>query len=394
MQLRKTFKAILAIFIYSICFLYTSILYAQNKKLESYIYMGEFTKEKAELVLEQFPPLDKLKPTHAVDLYKIKYKTTSFNGDTTIASGLVAMPINPKNSIAILCNFHGTRVTHDDAPSSFNANYYIYPSLFSNTGNYMLVMPDYLGMGDNELSLHPYVQAETLASSSIDMLIAAKELANVLHYPINNNLYLTGYSEGGFTTMVTYDAILKNHKDIHVTAVSAGSAPYDWLETTRFISHYPGPRATLYLAYFLYAMQTYHQYWEGLDVIFKKPYDTLIPTLFDGKHILNEILEALPAEPREIMRDDFYDSIINGTNSKTEQLVKNMNHYYFKSTAPLLLIGTKGDLDLPFHGAEIAYQELKNRSDLVYIKSVSDVLDHVQAAPLIMKEQLEFFQQY
>ncbi len=374
--------------------LYASVIIAGNAKLDNYTYIGEFAPEAAKAVLQKMPPLDTLEPKYSLNLYKIKYTTTAPDGKFTHASGLVAMPVSPKDKVAIVSYHHGTRVTRNDVPSNFKENYYVYPAVFSSSGGYMLVMPDYLGLGDSELPLHPYVQSETLASSSIDMLIAAKELASILNYPVNDKLFLAGYSEGGFTTMVTYESLLKNHKDIHVTAAAPGSAPYDWRETVRFITLEPGPRSSVYLAYFFYSMQSYYHYWSGLSEIFKKPYDTLVPVLFDGNHDAAEILQALPLDPRQILQDTFFDSIINGTESHTEQFIKNFNHYNFKSTSPLLLVGTKGDHDLPYHGAEIAYKELKNQSDTVYIKSVSDVLDHIQASTFVMKEQLEFFQQH
>lgn len=387
-------KKIIIVFLCIISFIYTAVAIAQQNKLINYSYLGEFSGENARLILQSIPPLETLTTTHSAQLYKIQYHTTAPDGSMTNASGLVAMPAMPKKNISIVSFHHGTRVTRTDVPSTFEMSYKVYPAIFTNSGGHMLVMPDYLGLGDNDLALHPYVHAETLASSSIDMIIAAKELAKKLNYPINDKLFLAGYSEGGFTTMVTYKTMLKDYKDIQITAVAPGSAPYDWLETVRFITQNPGPRATLYLAYFFYSMQTYHQYWNGLDVIFKKPYNTLIPVLLDGKHLINEILLALPSDPRAIMQDDFYDSIIDGSNPYTMHLVKNLNHYNFRATAPLMLIGSKGDLDLPYHGAEIAYENLKKQSDVVYIKHVSEVLDHLQAFPYVMKEQLEFFSRY
>jgi hypothetical protein len=390
--LSSTRQTIIALFCFISCFYAASIM-AYHARLEHYTYIGDFSKEKARLTLKAIPPLETLEPKYALNLYKIYYKTPAPNGKMTIASGLVAMPVSPMNKVAIVSFFHGTRVTRTDVPSKFDENYYSYPAVFASSGGYMLVMPDYLGLGESDLALHPYVHAESLASSSIDMLIAAKELATLLHYPINDNLFLAGYSEGGFTTIVTYESLLKNHKEIPVTAVAPGSAPYDWRETMRFITLEPGPRASVYLAYFFYSMQTYFHYWAGLDVIFKQPYDTLIPILYDGNHQAPEILQALPSDPREMIQETFLESIISGTDQHTEQLIKNFNHYDFKSTSPLLLVGTKGDHDVPYRGAEMAYQTLKRQSDTVYIKHVSDVLDHIQAFPFVVKEQLAFFKQ-
>ena len=385
----------IAVFLYIIIsVMYAPLAFAQKNSLQSYVYIGTFSKDYAKMTFQKTPALNKLEAKYTLNLYKIRYLTPAPNGKMTVASGLVAMPASPADKVSIVSYMHGTRVFRSDVPSNNDVKNYIYPALFGSYGGYMLVMPDYLGMGDSELLLHPYVDAETLASSSIDMITASKELAQILHYPVNDKLFLAGYSEGGFTTMVTYEALLKNHRELPVAAVAPGSAPYDWDETIHFITYEPGPRATSYLAFFFYSMQTYNHYWSGLDGIFKKPYNTLVPVLFDGTHQAPEIMQALPTDPQLIFQDGFIESIMNGTDPSVETMKMNMNHYDFTSTSPLLLVGTKGDHDVPYHGSEIAYEVLKKKSNNVHIKSVSDVLDHIEAGPYVMKEQLEFFQKY
>lgn len=387
-------KRVTLFFLLVLMSVYTSSVFAKNNVLLDYTFIGELSKEKANLTFQKTPPLETLTAKYNLNLYKIHYKTPAPDGTTTIGSGLVVMPQNPGKPVSIVSYHHGTRVTRNDVPSNISEKYYIYPAVFSSYAGFMMSMPDYLGLGDSTLALHPYVQADSLSSSSINMLIAAKELASTLNYPVNDKLYLAGYSEGGFTTTVTYEALLNNYKHIKVTAAAPGSAPYDWKETMPFLLQQPGPRATMYAAYFFYSMQTYFHYWSGLSEIFKAPYDKLIPTLFDGEHQSTEILEALPATPHDILQDKFYDALLAGTDNNIVNLIKNFNHYNFTATSPFLMIGTKGDLDVPYHGAEIAYEVLKQKSDLVYIKSISDVLDHLQAFPYITKEQMEFFQRY
>ncbi|HTM64247.1 MAG TPA: alpha/beta hydrolase, partial [Gammaproteobacteria bacterium] len=213
-------------------------------------------------------------------------------------------------------------------------------------------------------------------------------------YPVSDKLFLTGYSEGGFSTMVMYEELLKSHPEIKVTAAAPGSAPYDWKETMKFVVDGDGPRSSLYLGLFFYSIQLYHHYWAGADTVFNKPYDTLIPYLYDGSHTTDEITAGMPKDPHTLMQDKFIDAMFNGTDPHLPELIANFNHFDFKSTSPLLLIGTKGDHDVPYHGAEIAYEALKKKSDKVYIRSVSDKLDHIQAFPFVTKGQLEFFQQY
>lgn len=176
----RLFKGILFTF-FGIIFCFNSHAALEHEKLVNYISLGEFSRETAEIALKKMPPLDTLTVHYDLQLYKINYKTQAPDGNLTIASGLVAMPIHPVGQVGIVSYQHGTRFERNDVPSRNNEKNYIYLAAYGNSAGYMTVMPDYLGLGDNELTLHPYVQAETLASSSIDMLLAAKELANRLH---------------------------------------------------------------------------------------------------------------------------------------------------------------------------------------------------------------------
>ncbi|MCW8445503.1 alpha/beta hydrolase [Fluoribacter gormanii] len=383
-------KKIMFFFLY----FFLSVTYSQSQEsnaiLVAYNYLGTFSKEMAQMALKKMPPLDALEADYDVTLYKISYKTPAPDGHITTASGLVAVPLI-NGRLGIVSYQHGTRFNHEDAPSRMKEGDAVYPALFSSHGGYLTVMPDYLGFGDNELPLHPYVQYETLASSSLNMLLAAKELAKIIKIDLNDQLYIGGYSEGGFSSLVLFELLATQYSDIPVTAVALGSAPYDWNETMQFIMRNPGPRATAYLAYFFYSLQTYKNYWTDLNQLFVSPYNATIPELFDGHHSTKEILNALPQNPALIFQPAFFDGILNHTEDNSEKLKNYFNHYRFSPTAPLLLVGTKGDRDVPYHGAEMAYEQFKKSGSAVFIQSVSDTLDHRDAGPYVFYEMLQFF---
>ncbi|CAM2851405.1 secreted protein [Legionella steigerwaltii] len=386
------FKKIIFFFFY---FFLSINAYSQSQKshqeiLVSYTDLGTFPKEVAQISLKKMPPLDVLTANYDVTLYKIVYKTPAPDGHMTIASGLVAVPSVPGDK-GIVSYQHGTRFNHEDAPSRMNEGDAIYPALFASHGGYLTVMPDYLGFGDSELILHPYVQHETLASSSVNMLLAAKELAKIIHIKVNDKLYIGGYSEGGFSSLVMFELLVKQYPNIPVTAVALGSAPYDWDETMKFVMLEPGPRATAYLAYFFYSLQTYKNYWTDLNQIFVSPYNAIVPEVFDGFHSSKEILKALPQNPALIFQYEFFNAILDHTDGNSEELKNYFNHYDFSPTAPLLLVGTKGDKDVPYRGAELAYDQFTKYSSAVFIQSVSDTLDHRDAAPFVFYEMLKFF---
>ena len=73
------------------------------------------------------------------------------------------------------------------------------------TSGYIMAMPDYLGYGATPLTLpHPYLHAETEASTSIDMVRACRNLLKQVKGEANDQLYLLGYSQGGHVTMATH----------------------------------------------------------------------------------------------------------------------------------------------------------------------------------------------
>lgn len=112
--------------------------------------------------------------------------------------------------------------------------------------------------------------------------------------------------------------------------------------------------------------------------------------MFDGLHSNDEILNALPQNPALIFQAEFFYAILNHTENNSEKLKHYFNHYDFIPTAPLLLVGTKGDKDVPYHGAEIAYTQFVQHNSPVFIKSVGDYLDHKEAAPYVLSEMIRF----
>ena len=143
---------------------------------------------------------------YGLSLYTITYKTT-YLGEEIIASGLVSFP-DTDEPVPILSFNHGTESKHLDAPSDNLVTY----SFFSNAASlgYIFVMPDYLGFGSSKNILHPYYRSDIVGNTIVDMLKAVKELAEIEDYNFNGDVFLAGYSEGGFATMAAHKNIEEN----------------------------------------------------------------------------------------------------------------------------------------------------------------------------------------
>ncbi|HDR51199.1 MAG TPA: hypothetical protein ENN90_06195 [Mariniphaga anaerophila] len=258
-----------------------------------------------ELVV-QYPEMEQVsnRVNHGIIIYKITYKTT-FNGEPKIASGLVSVPTG-EGSFPVLSYQNGTNTLHSNAPS-VNPNFELYVLLeaIASTG-FVIALPDYLGFGSSDNMFHPYLHKESTVQSVLDMLRAVKELAVVRDIPVNNDLYLTGYSQGGWATMQVQKAIETEHSgEFNLKASSPGAGPYD----LGFINEYILSRETYPMPYFTaYMFNSYmklDEMFTPIDSVFNYPYDSIVPTLFDGTLSGVEINEFLTYSVEELFTENY-----------------------------------------------------------------------------------------
>ncbi len=148
---------------------------------------------------------------YGVHVYKIIYKTT-YKNNPIQASGAVVIPVTSE-PLPILSYQHGT-IFHDSrAPSNFNTIFDMDAemalNLFIASTGFVCSIPDYIGYGQSGNLLHPFQHAQTLATASVDMLKATKELCQILNTSLQNRYFLTGYSEGGYATLALQREIEK-----------------------------------------------------------------------------------------------------------------------------------------------------------------------------------------
>ena len=163
-----------------------------------------------------------------VNSFKVTYNTTDVHGNSTVASGAVYIPQMTSCSHApILAYEHGTEFRRTNVPSN---NKYVGQGLYFSTTGYITVMPDYLGLGDNQ-GIHLYQHAETEATVTLDLIKAVREYLDTASNTIQDNgeLFLTGYSHGGHAAMATNKYIEENSltSEFKVIAAAPLSGAYD-----------------------------------------------------------------------------------------------------------------------------------------------------------------------
>lgn len=167
-------------------------------------------------------------PRYAVKAYRLTYLTSDGENQEILASALVVLPQKPGNPLSPVLSYQHTTITREaDAPS--NLADVGSPEVAMASYGYIVLSADYVGYGASKGASHPYLLSDPSATVVIDMLTAAKYWRQTQHVLDNKQLFLAGYSEGGYVTMATQRAMqtrMSAHRT-EVVSVAPGAGPYD-----------------------------------------------------------------------------------------------------------------------------------------------------------------------
>jgi hypothetical protein len=131
-----------------------------------------------------------------VSLYRILYTATGQNNESRTVSGAVFMPDTPHPKGVILF-FHPTFFSKTSVPSyAPNGAIDIALAAIFAANGYIVIAPDYIGMGYDKNHFHPYIlYPEVNANDGLSMLNVVSSF--LPKYQSNKiPLFVTGYSEG------------------------------------------------------------------------------------------------------------------------------------------------------------------------------------------------------
>lgn len=171
-------------------------------------------------------------PLYAVNSYRLTYVTTDKDGATTTASGLVSVPVKAQGARSPVISYQHATTFHDNQAPSNKVEAAEPPLVLASLG-YIVVSPDYVGFGASKGQVHPYLTAAPTANAIVDMLNASDTWRGQSGVADNGQLYLAGYSEGGYATMAAHRAIELANGPLKQRLQSAvpGAGPYDVAQT-------------------------------------------------------------------------------------------------------------------------------------------------------------------
>lgn len=347
--------------------------------------IATFTKAQVDSVLlsNQIPPIV-VGTRYDVDVYKINYNTLDPDSQPIVASGLLCIPNNAENcKLPIAMYMHGTIVRKESAPSRFNSTEASVGLIAAATG-YLGLVPDYLGLGDGP-GRHFYQHASSLASACTDMVLASKTAAATQGVETNDQLFLMGYSEGGYACMATHKWIQDHYNGIlNVTSSAPMSGAYDMsgimVDLMLSFTPYSNPH---YLPYILLSYNDIYDIYPSPSDFMVAPYDTLLPPLFDGSVNFGSIDAVMPSVPRLILKQSVIDSFENNPNHPLRLALQENDVYNWIPQAPVRMYYTKADEQVPWQNTAVTYASFQQLGvqDFDSIE-ISTTLSHPAAAPL------------
>ncbi len=138
---------------------------------------------------------------------------------------MVALPRATVHDLHVVSFGRGTSATKRDAPSMAADSDGRYTPVYFATHGFAAVAADYLGLGGGP-GHHPYMHSATEASASLDLLKAAKTLAERRKITLDSRILVTGFSQGGHTAMAL-GAALQRDPELDVAAIAPVSGPFD-----------------------------------------------------------------------------------------------------------------------------------------------------------------------
>jgi hypothetical protein len=249
-----------------------------------------------------------------IKIFKIKYNT-AFEGDSIVASGIVAVPVSEKKKDAfpMISYQHALMLSGSDAPTvNPMGNVTSLAAYIASTG-YIVIMPDYIGYGSGDTYEHPFMHKEYTTNSVLDFLRASKEfIATVKPCKTNGDIFLSGFGEGASATLSALSAIENdtiNNDDLRVKASTCSSGMYDLIGFREWLLTQPKFDQPWYLAYLLESFS----HFAGLDIdyslVFNEPFASMVPGLVDGTRTYEQMNDVFGTKSlNELLNADFKDN--------------------------------------------------------------------------------------
>lgn len=233
---------------------------------------------------------------------------------------------------------------------------------------YAVVATDYLGYALSAYPYHPYLHADTEASSIIDSIRATRKAASWLGLGLNGKLMLAGYSQGGHSSMAAQRAIEReNTGEFNLAAAAHLAGPYRM--SASLIDGILNPIIGVQsIAPFQVTawQKVYGNVYGNVSDVFNPPFDgyieTLLPTL-DPAGLSSLLPGGTPAAARDaLFKAAYLNDVAANPDNGTTVAARKQDLLGWDPKAPTTLCGGLADPTVKFLiNAQPAFDDFRSR---------------------------------
>jgi len=293
----------------------------------------------------------------------VRYNSTDNKGNKIQLTGLLIYPYYfpplAKVNAPIISVNHGTQILKRLAPSKWKKAGWkdwkdfpevVIADIMASWYGWIIIMPDYQGMGDDVGENHPYCVNDRLANATADMVQSA--IATMSCHPYakwNGKTFLYGFSEGGFVTMAAAREL--EARNVKLNGVVCMDGPYDLSGTMLdvMLSDNPFP-VPYFLPMLMVGYNTMYKKNFEYDPMLKAPYKTDIPQYTTGFYDETVVNSKMPSDKilKKIFTDAFIDSLKNHQSQPFKIIYENNAYVNWTPKSKMLLWHCKNDDCVPF----------------------------------------------
>ena len=243
-----------------------------------------------------------------VRVVSLNYATIGVTGEDANASGVMLVPAGAcaGGSFPLVAYAKGTDVQKPRTLANpADGETFLLAAMYAAQG-YAVVATDYLGFAKSTYTYHPYLHADSEASAVIDSIRAARAAAFGQGVALSGKVMLTGYSQGGHSSMAAHRAIERdNAGEINVVAGAHLAGPYNLSGSFKLNNAIAGYQ--FFVPYIVTAWQKiYGNVYSNVTQAFKAPYASYIESLLPSPTLTYTTLVTtgqLPGTAPDVARD-------------------------------------------------------------------------------------------
>ena len=280
-------------------------------------------------------------------------------GEHSDASGVLLVPAGSDAACSgpapLLAYAPGTSV---EKPRTLadpqNGETFLLAAMYAAQG-YAVVATDYLGYAKSSYSFHPYLHADSEASSVLDAIRAARTAAASVGASLSGKTMLAGYSQGGHSSAAAQRAAERDAPaEFNIVAAAHMAGPYNLSGSLRVPEAIAGIQ--FFVPFFITAWQKiYGDVYTDVRTVFKDPYAAAIENLLPSPTLTYTTLVTTgklpggtPAQAREaLFQPAFLTGIQTDANHPLAVAARRNDLLGWTPRAKVLLCGGAGDPTIP-----------------------------------------------